>query len=126
MAWKSRRRSRQPISSRWISGPASQMTVGQSSVSAMQAPLDILAQEPLHQFLLVRFEKAPQGVEHDVIETPEPASVHQRLHLGEELDRNLRLDTLGAGLGFHSSSVAQPPPPRPHGGLTRPTARHPT
>ncbi len=49
----------QPISSRWIRGHASQTAVGQTSVSAMEAPLHVLAQESLHQLFAMRIQEAP-------------------------------------------------------------------
>src|SRR5690349_16238662 len=87
-AWKSARRSRQPISSRWIRGPASQTATGQASVSPMEAPLHVLAQEPLHQLFAMGIQETPQRIEHDVIHTPEPAGVDERLDLSEKLSRD--------------------------------------
>jgi hypothetical protein len=76
--------------------------MGQASISATKAPFQVLAEETFHQLLSVRVEESPQGIEHDVIDTPEPARVDERLHLGEELGRDFRLDALSTSLGFHS------------------------
>lgn len=78
---KSRRRSRQPSSSKWISGPASQTTSKADSVTAMQAPLDILADKLLHQAAAVGFDKAAQCFPNQFVHAPVPSSGNQCFQL---------------------------------------------
>jgi hypothetical protein len=61
-------------STRWISGPASQIASVADPRVTVQAPLHILAHEPVHQFAAVGLHKPAQSIQHEFIHVAEPAN----------------------------------------------------
>ena len=64
-------------------GPASQTTSAEELLLAIQAPLDILPNEALHQFGTMGLDKPAQGIRHQIIKITKPACFDQHLLFGQ-------------------------------------------
>ena len=74
---KSARRSRQPSSSRWRMGPVSHTISLASSIIAVKAPLDVVADKLLHQFRLMGVEKTSDCFRKNILLVAKPSLVHK-------------------------------------------------
>ena len=101
---KSDSRSRQPNSSKWISGPASHTTKGIGwSVATMQAPLHITHHHGLRDTRRVRLQKTTQGIRQQLIEIGGPPFLDKSKRTRRQFRRQF---SLNGGLG-HNVSIAR-------------------
>lgn len=68
-----------------MSGPASQTALVSGLVAPTKSPVDVLADEALHQFRPVRIEESSDRLDHQVIEIVKPPGADQCLHLAEQV-----------------------------------------
>lgn len=61
------------------------------SVSAAETPLHVVPYELLHQLITVAFQEATKSIRKNLIEAVEPAALHQRARLSQELLWNFGL-----------------------------------
>lgn len=88
------------------------MRVAAGSVPAMQTPLHVLPDEPLHQFRLASFQEAAKGLLEEVGFIAEPTLRDKRLELAVELIGDIRMDSLHAIMIADSQREARDFPDR--------------
>lgn len=84
-----------------MSGPASQTTSNGGSVTTAQSPFDVLAQELFHQNVPMGVDVTPEGIGHDLVDAPRPASLDQSFELREETGGHFCMEC--GSLGGHDA-----------------------
>lgn len=65
-------------------GPASQTISGAPSVTSMQTPIHVLANELLHQRVAMGLRVSPERIQDEVVEIAGPTLRHQGMELCKE------------------------------------------